>query len=104
MAVTYTVSRNKLSGVAGHDSVSVTFSSSEDYRSFECRATKEGDPYGVGIGALLAAFSYTPAGVERTFEIYDDHLVNGDGIYRITLYVQTEATLKLPFELGGSEF
>lgn len=29
-----------------------------------------------------------PAGTERTFEVYDDFLLSGDGEYRISLYAQ----------------
>ena len=36
----------------------------------------------------MASFSSTPANVERTFEIYDDYLINGDGDYRISLFAQ----------------
>ena len=86
--VTYSVNKNRLSGVTGFDSISVSFSADAAYTAFECRATKTGEPWGVGVGQLVASFSATPANTERTFEIYDDYLVSGDGEYRIGLYVQ----------------
>jgi len=88
--LTYTVSGKTVSGVSGKDLISVTFSADAPYAAFECRATKAGEVYGVGVGELVAALSTTPANTERTFEVYDDHLLNGDGAYRISLFVQGE--------------
>lgn len=84
----FTVSGNKLSNEAGFDHISVTFSADAQYQSFECRATKVGDDWGLGKGVLVASFSQTPANTERTFEVYDDFLVQGDGEYRISLFAQ----------------
>lgn len=84
----FTVSGNKLSDEAGFDHISVTFSADAQYQSFECRATKVGDEWGVGKGVLVTSFSATPVNTERTFEVYDDFLVHGDGDYRISLFVQ----------------
>lgn len=86
--ITFAVSKNKISNAAGFDSLSVTFSADGAYTAFECRATRSGASWGVGTGALIASFSATPAGVQRTFEVYDDYLLQGDGEYRIGLYVQ----------------
>ena len=58
------------------------------YKSFECRATKSGESWGVGIGTLIASFSQTPANTSRSFDIYDDYLVRDDGEYRISLFAQ----------------
>lgn len=86
--LTFEYSSNKISDEAGFDNITVTFSSDLAYQKFECRATKIGNDYGVGKGELISSFSYTPAGTERTFEIYDDYLLQGDGDYRISLYAQ----------------
>lgn len=86
--ITFAVSRNKISNAAGFDSLSVSFTADGAYSAFECRATRAGEGWGVGTGALIASFSATPAGVQRTFEVYDDYLLQGDGEYRISLYVQ----------------
>ena len=86
--ITFAVSKNKISNAAGFDSLSVTFSADGAYTAFECRATRSGANWGVGTGTLIASFSATPAGVPRTFEVYDDYLLQGDGEYRIGLYVQ----------------
>lgn len=88
--ITFTASRLKLSGVSGFDSITVTFSADAPYQAFECRATKDGEDYGVGKGHLVASFSTTPAGTERTFEVYDEFLTRGDGQYRISLFAQGE--------------
>ena len=37
---------------------------------------------------MIASFSKTPAGTQRTFEVYDDFLLSGDGEYRISLFAQ----------------
>lgn len=86
--LTFSASRTILSDEAGFDSITVTFSSDIEYQAFQCRATKVGENWGLGIGTLVASFSQTPAGVERTFEIYDDYLLQGDGEYRISLFAQ----------------
>lgn len=88
--LSFTYTGNKISGQEGYDHISVTFQADVPYVSFECRATKEGESYGVGIGQLIASFSHTPANTERTFEVYDSHLLNGEGSYRISLFAQSE--------------
>lgn len=89
-ALTFTADRYKISGEPGYDYITVQFSSDIPYRAFECRATKNGEDYGVGRGALVASFSQTPADTQRAFEVYDDYLLNGDGEYRISLFAQGE--------------
>lgn len=89
-ALTVSFTGSKVSRQAGFDSILVSFRSDMPYQAFECRATKAGEPYGVGEGALIASFSSTPAGVEREFAVYDDFLVRGDGQYRISLFAQGE--------------
>ena len=88
--VTFEATGAKLSAAPGYDYIGVTFSADTAYQAFECRATRAGEAYGVGVGTLVASFSATPAGIERTFEIYDEYLVHGDGEYRISLFVQGE--------------
>lgn len=86
--LTFTITGKKISSVSGFDTIVVSFSSDIAYKAFECRATKIGEDWGRGKGALIASFSQTPAGTERTFEVYDDFLLNGDGEYRISLFAQ----------------
>lgn len=68
--------------------VVVTFNSDIPYTQFEARATRVSAAWGRGVGTLVGAFSSTPANTERIFEIYDTDLVNGDGVYRISLFAQ----------------
>lgn len=86
--VTFAADKQRLSAVSGFDAIRVTFAADAAYTKMECRATKEGAAWGVGVGQLLASFSATPANTTRTFEIYDEYLLQGDGQYRIGLYVQ----------------
>lgn len=86
--LTFSVTRNEISPYL---SAAVTFSSDVAYSQFECRATKAGAEYGVGKGNLIASFSSTPANTQRTFEIYDEYLLSGDGEYRISLYAYNGA-------------
>ena len=86
--LTFSITGNKISAVSGFDSITVSFSSDVAYQAFECRATKSGEDWGRGKGALIASFSQTPAGTQRTFEVYDDFLRSGDGEYRISLFAQ----------------
>lgn len=84
----FTVSGTMLSDESGFDYISVVFSADAPYQSFECRATKVGDDWGRGKGILVVSFSQTPANTQRTFEVYDDFLIHGDGEYRISLFAQ----------------
>lgn len=86
--LTFSTTGSKISSVEGHDHITVTFTADGAYKSFECRATKSGESWGVGIGTLIASFSQTPANTSRSFDIYDDYLVRGDGEYRISLFAQ----------------
>ena len=88
--VVFTVSGSKISSVDGYDHISVTFSADIAYQQCEIRATKSSEEYGRGVGRLVAAFSTTPANTERTFEVYDTDLVNGEGEYRISIYAQSD--------------
>lgn len=88
--LTFSASGAKLSAVFGYDHITVSFQADAPFIAFECRATKVGEEYGVGKGALVASFSATPANTERTFEVYDDYLLNGDGEYRLSLFIQGE--------------
>lgn len=88
--LTFSISGQKVSDENGYDHVSVTFQADAVCQSFECRATKVGEDYGVGKGVLVASFSTTPANTPRTFEVYDDYLIRGDGDYRISLFAQGE--------------
>lgn len=109
--LTFSVSGHKISSVIGHDSIQVEFSSDISYVAFECRATKVGEEWGVGKGSLIASFSQTPANTSRSFDIYDEYLLNGDGEYRISLLAQSEtgewntkatviSTFEFPFSNG----
>lgn len=86
--LTFSITGEKISSVPGFDKIVVSFSSDASYQAFECRATKINEDYGVGKGSLVAAFSSTPANTERTFDVYDDYLLSGEGDYRISLFAQ----------------
>lgn len=86
--LTFSISGSEISDETGFNHITVTFSADAEYQAFECRATKAGDNWGLGMGALVAAFSQTPANTQRTFEVYDSYLLQGDGEYRISLFAQ----------------
>ena len=88
--VAFSITGERLSSVSGVDKITVTFQTDAPYQTFECRATKRGDEWGKGKGSLIASFSQTPADTPRTFDVFDDYLLSGDGEYRISLYVQGE--------------
>lgn len=90
--LTFNIAGNKISDEVGYNSLTVKFTSDIEYSQFECRSTKVGQAYGVGIGSLVASFSYTPPQTERAFEVYDNHLINGDGEYRISLFAKSVET------------
>lgn len=74
----------------GQRSIVFSFVSDTAYANFECRITKVGDDYGVGIGKLIASYGSTPADTRRSVVVYCSHLTAGDGTYRIGLYIKTE--------------
>lgn len=76
------------SAIGASQYVSVSFASDIPYAQFEARATLDGAKWGRGVGALVGAFSATPANTQRTFEVYDTEIVTGDGTYRISLFAQ----------------
>ena len=86
--ITFNYSNNRIGLV---QAVTVTYSADIDMSQSEVRATKDGDNWGLGIGQLVHYASFTPSGTQRTFDIYDTHLVQGDGTYRISLYGQSAA-------------
>ena len=55
--LTFSITGNKISAVSGFNSITVSFSSDIAYTAFECRATKSGEDWGRGKGALIASFS-----------------------------------------------
>ena len=70
--LTFSISGEKVSAVSGFDYIIVAFQSNIPYQAFECRATKAGEEYGVGKGALIASFSTprrTHSGVSRCMTI-----------------------------------
>ena len=88
--LTLSIDKTVISDEAGYDFMTVRFTSDIAYQKFECRATPDGEDYGVGKGSLVASFSYTPGNTERSFDVYDDYLLHGDGVYRISLFAQGE--------------
>ena len=86
--ITFSITKSKISSVPGYNKITVQFTSDIAYQAFQCRATKSDEDFGVGKGNLIAAFSQTPANTQRTFEIFDDYLLKGEGNYRISLFAQ----------------
>lgn len=86
--LTFSIDRSKLSRQPGFDSVSVSFTADQYCAAFECRATKEGEDYGVGKGELIASFSAIQAGVPQKFSVSSSFLTRGDGVYRISLFAK----------------
>ena len=86
--------------VVNCQSVTVTFSSSVNFHKFYATAVKSGKNYGFISDVLVDIEGSTPTGVklheltDRTantsfnFTINASSLLEGDGIYRIGLYVQ----------------
>lgn len=76
--------------------LSVTFSASKRFKKFYATAVKSGSNYGfendvlvdLTTGILLYELTERDANVDFTFTINTSSLVDGDGEYRIGLYVQ----------------
>ena len=106
-----TYDRGKMSNVSPHNVCQVQFGSTLAIDAWECRAALASNPSGVGIGSLLAGGGAIPAltlwdgtvswngeklfghreGGELThFNVTAGQLVFGDGVYRISVYVQVD--------------
>lgn len=77
---------NKVSQITGHDTCTVVFSCDIDLQAFQVRATRFGDPRGVGVGDLLYSADSIAAGQSITVTIDGDDITQGDGEYVISLW------------------
>ena len=83
--------RNRIGMTPPFNIAKVEFESTADIQAWECRATLEGQPYGIGIGLLISSGTANiPAGAKTYFNITDTQLIYGDGKYRISLYVKKD--------------
>lgn len=91
--ITVTQNVTTISTVVGKDVCTATYQVNENYVEMEARATKNGAPYGRGIGILVISKKadsggFFPANTNDTFGVYPRFLGNGDGQYRISVYVK----------------
>ena len=88
--LTFTITGNKISAVSGFDSITVKFSSDivvlggNGSQKTANMLSEEG----LNVVSLPKTIDNDLPGTERTFEVYDDFLLSGDGEYRISLYAQ----------------
>jgi len=77
---------NKVSQITGMDTCTIVFSCDIDLQAFQVRATRSGDPRGVGVGDLLYSTGSVTAGGSITVTIDGDDITQGDGDYVISLW------------------
>jgi len=77
---------NKVSSVTGKDTCQVVFSCDIALQEFQVRATRSGNPRGVGVGDLLYSQTNIPAGGSITVTIDGSDITQGDGEYVISLW------------------
>ena len=80
--------RLAMSHIAPHNLLTCKFTTTSTIDKWECRATKVGQPYGVGIGLLVGSGNVVTGGVEIVFTVPSTALSLGDGEYRLSHYVQ----------------
>ena len=94
MEVTLSVDR---SAIPSGGKANVTVTASENIYAIECRATLSGAPWGLGVGTdVLADDLQTEYGFYElptpsttfSFDVESSELLNGDGTYRITVFVR----------------
>lgn len=81
-------SRDLIGRVSPANVCNVEFDSTADIEKWECRATLDGQPHGAGIGLLLKSGNAVKQGVSSSFNVTNTSLTLGDGMYRISVYVQ----------------
>lgn len=84
-----TESKLKISQVTDANSSEVVFTSSNDCIAWEARATFGAAATGVGIGLLVGSGTWLAANTPCSFNVDSSELTNGDGAYKITVYVQS---------------
>ena len=82
-------------------SCQVAFETDSALDEFECRATLEGNSYGVGVGDLVHSAKDLVPGARIDFVITQGALTQGDGVYRISLFGRAEDEY---FDFGSIDF
>ena len=85
-AVTY--DRSVVGRVSPFNVCNVEFDATDDIEAWECRATLDGQPYGVGVGLLMQGGGAVAGGTVEQFSITNTQLDLGEGKYRISVYVK----------------
>ena len=93
MAIPQISFTKNVSIISAHQTCTVNMQVNENFIEFEARATKNGQPYGRGIGTLVASMSialpnYYLANTNYPFVVTDQNLASGDGVYRISMYAK----------------
>ena len=88
--VTVTGNRDVIGNIAGVNTVTVTFTSTSAIDKWECRAALSGQSHGVGIGLLIGSGGAVGSGIQTHFDVQNTALTFGDGVYRISMYVQKD--------------
>lgn len=84
----------KLSLQFPYDKCTVNFSSNVHIKQFLARATKGNEEWGIDKGVLIAEINNRDANTQLSFDIITaNHLTDGDGEYRIGLYLQNDDDL-----------
>ena len=84
-ALTY--DRDKI-GVPPHNICNVEFESTSAIDKWECRATLEDGPFGVGVGLLVQGGDSVAEHSPKSFQIVREQFPPGAWRYRITIYVK----------------
>ena len=88
--ITAAYDRNAISDISPFNICNVEFKVTDDIQEWECRATLEGQAYGVGVGLLVQSGSDIAANESKQFYITSAQLKLGYGRYRISVYAKRE--------------
>lgn len=78
--------KDKISDETNMTTCEVSFSTNIAIDSWEARATDESQTPGIGVGTVVGSGSSVSAGGSANFDVVYSELVNGDRMYKITVY------------------
>jgi hypothetical protein len=92
IAINLKSDRNIISHVNSQNVCIVNISPDVAVTEWECRAVHESGNMGFRIGVIIANGGAVGANVQTFFNIDSNQLVDGDGVYRIAVYVRYEGS------------
>lgn len=81
--------KTKISDEPGQEKSTCSFTVDSDIIKWEARAVKGEQEPALGVGEIVESGGYLKRGDSATIVVDEDELQHGDGLYTISLYVQS---------------